>query len=234
MAVQIPAELMRSSPRPVRLTGGGRAVATLALALAAGAAFSGPWLYALAEDSAERRREAAVSTTAEVVRVDRERFTYSYAAAGRVYQGRARYRRRSPPGNGVVVHYRPSDPARSWLAGREPQGLPFWLVPVAPAGLALAALALGFALRRQRALLSEGYAALARVTEARRVRTGTHSGSGYRVDYEFRTLSGASRSGHFDDSKKPPPGSLLIILYDPDQPRRQARYPLSLVRIDAT
>ena len=82
----------------------------------------------------------------------------------------------------------------------------------------------------QRRLLAEGRPALARVTGSKRVVAG-HGGH-HHVQYEFRILSGAKRAGACDVRRNPPsPGATLVILYDSDEPRRQARYPLSLVRL---
>jgi hypothetical protein len=97
-----------------------------------------------------------------------------------------------------------------------------------PAGLG--SLLIFFALSRARDLLSGGRPAEARVTEVHRQ---THShGSSHRVELEFTVLSGAKHHGRLEQGSKPPAvGSTLIIVYDPDQPKRQARYPMKLVRV---
>jgi hypothetical protein len=48
------------------------------------------------------------------------------------------------------------------------------------------------------------------------------------VKYEFTALSGALRTGSFSCQNRLEPGTATVILYDPDNPRRAGRYPLSL------
>ena len=88
------------------------------------------------------------------------------------------------------------------------------------------------ALRRQRRLLEEGRPAIARVTSSRQ-RHGTHGHTHQHVEYEFTTLSGARRTGRFDAQRNVPvPGSTILVLYDPDEPKRQAPYPIRLYRVE--
>lgn len=242
-AALLPAELRRMVPRPVRLTAAGKAVAVLALLLAAGAVAAGIGLYLAAERDRSRleeiRREA-VTAEAEIIAITRRRgrqdqvtVIYQYAAGGRTYRGGARLRRREAArlrvGERLAIGYLPSAPERSWRLGREPAGVPLWTAPAVPAGLGLSAAALLLVLRGRRRLLAEGRAAPARV-----IRTEKLGGKQrlHRVHYEFTLPSGARRSGRFDVSGAPPePGAWLVILYDPDEPRRQGRYPFSLVRV---
>jgi hypothetical protein len=242
---RIPAELLRSIPRDVRLTATGRFVVVIANAMVAGALLSGILLGVLASRDRDRSRllEAeAISTQADVIEVQRtgsgsdsrRRIGYRFTADGRTYSGRASLRNRESRnlrrGSVVEIHYLSSNPERNWIARRPPRGVPIWAGPVVSASCALLAFALWWTLRKQRRLLAEGRAALARVTETKRVQTGNHRV--HRVGYEFHLLSGASRTGSFDQAKNPPPlGSTLTILYFPDDPRRQARYPLSMFRV---
>ncbi len=241
---QPPTELARSRPRFVVLTGAGQTTVAFVVALLLGALAAGLGLY-LAAERARGRRESVerngVIADAEVVelletRRKEKRYTvvYRYNAGTRAYDGRARvgraYWRALQVGSRIPVRYLPGAPEESWIRGREPKGVPYWVVPLGPAGLVLAAWALAWRLRRQRELLSEGRPALARVTHSKKV---VHQhGHLYRVYYQFQMLSGATRTGQFDVSRKPPPaGATLTIVYDPDDPDRQARYPLSLVRV---
>ena len=241
---QPPPELARMRPRYVRLTRAGRATVVLAVLLLAGALAAGVGLY-LAAERARARREAlerdGMIAEAEVVKLlqtrhKEQRYTvvYRYHAGASAYDGRSQvdraYWRGLQVGSHVPVRYLPSAPEESWIGGREPKGLPFWVVPLVPAGLALTAWAIAYRLRRQRDLLSEGRPALARVTHSKKV--AHQHGHVYRVYYQFRMLSGAARAGQCDVSRKPPPaGATLTIVYDPDDPGRQARYPMSLVRV---
>ncbi len=240
---ELPAELRRSTPRAVRLTGAGKAVAGVAAGLIAGAFTSGVWLGVSAEWKAARSallESEGVSIEAEVAGLRRTRgdnprrvVTYRYTTGGRTYRGQARLRpkdeRPLEVGSTVPVRYLPSDRGVSWMRGYEPGRVPFWLVPVVPACLALAAVPIALHLSRQRRLLAEGRPVIARVRHSRKVQ-GKHNV--HRVHFEFRIMSGAMRHAHFDKQEKPPPaGSTLAILYDREEPRRTARYPMSLVRL---
>jgi hypothetical protein len=87
--------------------------------------------------------------------------------------------------------------------------------------------------RRQRSLLAEGRLAQATVTAIKKVDHGEH-GKHWRVDYEFRTLSGARKTGHFNARKNPPArGAKVLVIYDRERPSRSTRYPLSFVRPQA-
>jgi hypothetical protein len=240
-----PAELLRMSPRPVHLTVAGRAVAATMVVLVAGACLGGAWLYAWATRDAARAmllRSEGVSIEGNVVGLGRTRgdhprpvVSYQYVAGGAPRSGRATLRphdrRTFALGETITIQYLPSEPDSSWLAGHEPRGVPWWVVPIVPVCLVLGALPIAHAFRKQRTLLSEGHVALAQVTSTRRVHHGQGHGA-YRVGYEFRILSGATRSGSFELGKNPPPiGSKLTVLYDPDEPTRNARYPLPFVRV---
>lgn len=240
---QAPPELLRSVPRPARLTGAGKIVAGFAVFLAAAALASGVLLYAFAtRDQARNARRASegVSTQAEVYRLSRtggdhpERVVrYRYTAGGRVYNGRVSMGLRESAdlevGSPLTVQYLPDDPGRSWLPGRL-GGVPVWTIAVVPPPLACWSFLIAALLRRQRRLLREGHVAGGRVVEVKRVHTGHHSG--YRMVYEYTTLSGAVCTRRLDVSHKPlPAGSALAVIYDPDRPQRSAPYPFPLVTV---
>ena len=85
---------------------------------------------------------------------------------------------------------------------------------------------------RQRRLLSEGRPALAVVTRLSEEKHGSHGHKlGKVIYYEFPLLSGATANGKTGPAKNPPTvGTTLCVLYDPEQPRRNAPYPFSLVK----
>lgn len=241
----VPAELLRSVPRQVALTGSGWVALAAAVLLSFGGLVAGAWLYVAAERDVALRREVAnnaVSTVAEVTSVQRRRdkegktdVTYSYTADGRDYAGRVRLSKRAgarlQPGARIPVRYLASAPQRSWLPGREPQGVEFWLVPLVALPLCAAGAVSALFLRRERRLLAYGRPALAQVTGARKFSKAQNHGHGYHVAFEFHLLSGARRTGSFDVQKNPPQaGAASVIVYDPEHPQRYARYPLQLVR----
>ncbi len=241
---QPPPELERMRPRSVRLTVAGKAAVVAVVALLASALFAGIWLYVAAERDRERLellKQQGRRTQAEVAergrtKGDQTRYfvVYRYTVDAQSYRGRANVRRsvwqKLGLGSSLQVYYLPSKPDRSWLPGREPNGVPPWVVPLVPIGLALATWPILYHLRRQWRLLSEGRAALAHVTHSKRV-SRSHGGAVHRAHYEFQILSGAVRTGRCDTAKTMPTGSTLTIVYDPDDPQCQARYPLSLVRV---
>jgi hypothetical protein len=152
---------------------------------------------------------------------------YRLDVQGRSYTGQARLGSeqwsRLRVGDGIAVHYLPSDPAGLRLASRRPDGMPVFLPYLVGGALALVAVLVQFPLRGQRRLLSEGRAALARVTKHHR---GEHGKS---YEYEFTTLAGRKVKGKSGPGKPPAVGSSVWVLYDPDYPRGNAVYPFSLV-----
>ena len=86
--------------------------------------------------------------------------------------------------------------------------------------------------RREWRLLAEGRAAAGLVTRHSKMRHGTHGKKlGMAAYYQFAQLSGALTEGHTDPREKPPAvGSTVCVLYDPENPRRNVLYPLSLVQ----
>ena len=225
----LPRELARSAPRQVTLTSAGMGVAISIAALIVGAIIAG----VLLSDRVSRDSDPTGVTTASIVNVQRrdERLvvTYSYSVGGREYAGRSRVRKfeRQPS---ATIRYVVSRPGESWLEGYAPRPAPFWLPWAVPGLLLFCTVPLLFLIRRQAALLREGRAALARITNTQKRKLGDHST--WRVDYEWRLLSGARRSGRHDLAKMPPPvGTHIPIIYDRDNPKRQAPYPFSLVRV---
>ncbi len=240
----LPAGLQRSVPRHVELSAGGKGVVALAILLLLAAPLLGAFLYLIASTQGEwwRRAESeAVNAQAEVMALgrtheDRPRpvVTYRYVAGGQSYEGRTVLRRGDrrtlEVGSVLPVHYAASAPQVSWMPGYEPARLPIWVVPLAPAGLAVAGFAMVFAVRRQRWFLTEGRAVVGRVTRRERVQHGSHPSQ--RIRYRFVMPSGAMREGHYDVAKGgPAEGQPVIVLYDSERPHRQTRYPLSLVRL---
>ena len=256
-AVQIPPELLRSVPRQVALSRAGKASVGIAIALVLGALATAVALSVTAgRDAAHYQvveNDSAV-TPGRVVAVgpvrDGKRLVhYSFVVDGREHSGQttlqSRYWRRMPVGTPVQVRYLPAAPEENWLLGHQPQGVPYWVVGVAPLSLLVGPVAIFISLRKQRGLLAEGRPALARVTRLKRIQghqaaghrlgytyTPGRHGAGYRVYYEFNDLSGAKHTGRANVGQNAPPeGSALVILYNIDEPRRNAPYPLPNVRI---
>jgi len=237
-----PRGLLQSRPRAVELTATGLALVTVAIVLFAGAIVAGIALYGEATRQAESRRAlmvGGVMTDGQVTRLwndgdNRRRVEYGFAVDGRSYSGRvtvsAQRRRQLATGSAVRVRYVPANPRLNDLGGVVRGGMPIALpFIVSPLIAALGGLCL-LIISGQRQLLTEGRAAPAVVT-AHRVHQSSHGGKHASIVYEFPLLSGAVASGKSSTSAKPPAvGSVICVLYDPDRPKRNALYPLSLVR----
>jgi hypothetical protein len=240
-----PLELQRSTPREVTLTAQGKALVVAILLFATAAIAGGVALAGKA--SADEHRWAAWKAEAVLVQGqvtglrkqgsgDNSKYfvDYSYAVNGEVYAASESVRpgewRRRKPGEPIEVAYRRSEPAQSWLPGHEPTGVPRYAAFLLGGGMLIPALILAHTIRRQRWLLEEGRAARAKVVGKKNI--SHEHGRHYRIDYEFQTLEGAKRSGRFNVNKKPPEiGEELIVVYDRDEEKRSARYPLSLVKV---
>jgi hypothetical protein len=103
------------------------------------------------------------------------------------------------------------------------------LALVVPPVLSLGAWVLWLLVRRQRRLVEEGRPAEARVISSKKQNAG--HGNYFRLEYEFRTLSGSRRVVKKDSTKNLAVGTSVTMLYDRDNPNRNAVYPLSMVRV---
>ncbi len=238
---QLPLELQRAVPRPVRLTTAGKIVLAAALLSVPEALVFGAWLYDVARRNlteAEQRRRAAIATEALVIDLRRSgksgwRVDYEFEAAdGRKHGGsfRVRHGRQGSyrPGSKLKVFYLSETPDVNWPAHMG-QGLPVWLGPAVAASLLSVSAGLLLWLRSQRRLLEEGRAAIGVVTRVDRIRGKSMR---YRVHYEFRLPSGAIQSGRYEIRRDPPSaGAAAILIYDPENPRRRRPYPFALVRV---
>jgi hypothetical protein len=234
-----PDGLERSGSRAVRLTAGGKIVSALAVALFAGALAAGIALGLLASRQAEERRllrEQGADTQGRVTRLWRSRdkdrqhwVTYQFAVQGRSYPGRAKLPRsvwtNLQVGSDLPVRYLPSDPALSYPRGYESMPMPMWVPGLVAAALAACGWLATFSIRRQRCLLARGRPAPAVVTRL------TRTQHGQTIHYEFPVLSGAIARGRGSPGRTPAAiGATICVLYDPENPRRNAPYPLPLVR----
>lgn len=239
----LPVELLRSAPREVRLTGLGRFAVATAILLVVGAIVFGVAMYETARDATDLQRRMADEgrvTTASVLssrttrgKNPRRIVEYEFPADGRVIRTEARLNARRSQhlvvGSTVPVRYLPADPETSWIEGHAPKGVPLAVIPIGVIGMLGGAWAIWWSLRRQRRLVEEGRATLARVKSVRPVRKGDKRVQ--RVVYEFTLMSGAKREGRADMYRKvPSEGELIPILYDKDDERRQLRYPTELYR----
>jgi len=242
-----PAGLDRSRPREVSLTSRGIALLILAGVLCLGAIAAGVGLTAVAGRAAEEARllqKDGQMADGQIIRLWRGRdddrqpwASYQFAIQGRTYQKNFKvpYRiwRNMSVGASFPVRYVPSRPDLNHLLGLAPRPLPPWVpIPIA-GGIALGGFFITLPIRSQRRLLAYGRTAPAMVTaHGKRVRTSHGADLGVQFTYEFPLLSGAIAKGKAGPSKNPPAvDSIIPILYDPDSPRKNAPYPLSLLKL---
>lgn len=242
----LPRELSLGATRSARLSRTGVSMYWLMafLVLAGFGVAGGLWLSSFREAEVERRLAAEgvqVRATVERIRIkrgDSKQYIahYVFDAGGRQHGGTARLRKRDrtrvTEGSQVAVRYFRGEPARNWMVGYEPKGVPAWVPIVAGAGVVLAAPLVLIPVRRERRLLEQGRAALATVTGVKK--TKGESGDVWKVEYEWRLLDGSTHRGKFDMGGKiaPEPGSRFALLYDRDNPRRHVRWPLTYVSVD--
>jgi len=230
-----------TTPREVQLTAAGSVVALLAGLFAAGAlaaALALPTLRVGQQTARDRLEREGIPADATIVRVtieqgeDRRRVvTYRYSAPDGEHEHTVRLsmrdRRETVEDGRLAIVYLPTEPSRSWLAGEGPGVMPLWLLPAIPIVLVLIAIALALRVQRDRELLREGRFAMARVVSSKKVQ-GSHS-HGYRVGYEFTTLSGATITASAKrDRPLPADMETIAVVYHREDPRRNAIYPLSL------
>ena len=215
----------------------------LAAALIVGGSLIGSVVYPAAQTANRRVAELeshGKRATGQVIRVNhrgsggdsRAVVEYQYTAGGQ-YTGRTDMRRRDAArlseGSPVTVRYLPTEPETSWIPGHEPRRRAVWPAFVILPACFAAATVLVALFRRQSSLLSDGRGALARVTQLEK--KASEYGTAWRVQYEWRLLSGAKRHGRYMHSGKEPPavGATIPIVYDRDEPGRHSKYPLKLV-----
>ena len=237
----VPQKLQYPGPRPVRLTTAGRVLVTVSVLLFAGAAVAGIMLEREARRQAANR-EAIVArgmtVAGEVIRLwprgeHRRRVRYRFEAEGGVHEAQmnvsSETRRSLEVGSPIAVRYLPGNPDVNDLGGTPRVRLPEWLPPLIAMVLAAVGALCLVALNRQRRLLTEGRAAPAVVTGHKKHHT-SHGGSYGTMTFEFALLSGSVRRGKSNTSSKPPAiGSVVCVVYDPDQPSRHGVFPFCLV-----
>ena len=235
-----PAGLGYGSMRPVRLTGHGKLMIALSGLFLLGSLALGVFLFRTARRQNDDRAlllDQGVSTTASVTRLwqtkdedSRRMVSYRFTVGGKTYRRgtevSTRIWRRLHVGDALLVSYLPARPSLNHPTEWPPEALPLWF-PY-PFALLMAGLAVLMVspVRRQASLLANGRPAPGRATGGKR---GNNNHTV--LTYEFRQLSGAIAKGSSVSRRPPAAGTPLVIVYDPERPRRSAIYPMSLVRL---
>ena len=238
-----PDSLGYSSLRPVRLARGGVALAALIAAFTIGGFVLGAVLAGRSRSQASDREllnDQGLLTDATVLRVWRSggedstrRVRYRLEVQGREFVSSPSVPRRIwdtlKVGSTIPVRYLPADPAINHPADWDVRVTPWWLAFLVPAMFGGLAWIMALLIRRQWRLLGEGRPAPGIVTGLKK------SDKAVSVLYQFRLLSGAIHKGRgaTGTSKSVPAvGAVVCVLYDPENPRRNSLYPLSLVRLE--
>jgi hypothetical protein len=237
-----PPELAGSGERTVGLTGGGIALMVLAAALFLGGIAAG---IAISRQShAETANRDLLSTQgkdAEAVitrlwhsadKDNRSMVTYRFEVEGRIYSKSVTASRSlwktMVVGAPLAVRFVPFNPTINRPRGWEESVAPAWLPYLV--GLMLAGISAGlvFIVRRQMHLLSEGRPAPAVVTRYSSAQHGQKN-----IHFEFALLGGGMAKGRSGPVRKPLPaiGATVCVIYDRDNPSRNAVYPFDLVKV---
>jgi hypothetical protein len=236
-----PAELIGSGPRETRLSGAGIAISVLAGLLILGGAAAGIGLERVAKREMDEQallREQGKQAEGSVTKLWRARdkenspmVAYEFQAEGSVY-GRSveaplAIWKRLAVGAPLEVRFLPADPARNHPRDWEESIMPIWVPFVLGGLLSAGGIVLAFVLRRDIGLLSEGRPAPAVVTRY------SNAGHGQKnVHYEFPLLSGSVAKGKSGPTRTLPAiGTTLTVIYDSDNPRRNAAYPFQMVKL---
>ncbi len=235
-----PRELSRALPREVQLAACGMALAVVGALLLAGAAAAYLALHAAALRGAQREArldQQGVNTEATITRLwrrsgkeRRTMVTYQFQHDGHIYEGSAGVPQKAwrglREGEPLAVRYMAGDPAenepRDWRKSPIPEWLPMTLAAVFAAIGAL----LFYWIGRQKRLLSEGRTAPGIVTH---YTCGQH-GSKW-AHYEFAVGRAVSKGAAGVSKGSPKVGDTVCVVYEAENPRHNARYPMELVKL---
>jgi hypothetical protein len=237
-----PRGLERSRPRDVSFTPAGWGLAIFSGALVAAGLVAGFVLFVGAASQQQERlrlRADGVDTDAVVTRLwvtkgdsPRHYAAFQFEADGRQVSGSQRLSRaawnRLHVGSTIPVRYTAGNPLVYSALGRDRGAVAEWMAYAAGLGLAALGALVVVPLVRQRRLLVEGRPAPGLVIKRRTTRTqhGTH----HEIRYEFALINGAAHAGK-SAARKYQEGQSIAVLYEPDNPARNAPYPLALVRL---
>jgi len=189
------------------------------------------------ESRARRLMAEGRDTEAAVTGLSSRGVYYHYTLDGRNYDAYAaiasEHSHKLQVGSSLTVRYLPSDPAHAYPSrnprSRAEDQLIVWLMPCLLLGfpLTFATLQLSFVWPQHR-LLAGGHASRAVVT---RCRVSQGRSAGYVLYYEFPVPDSGLCQGKGSSGPPLAEGSVVTVLYDPNNPRRNAPYPMDTVRL---
>jgi len=244
-------ELDQPLPRPVRLSGVGITRLVVALAcivfgvgLAASACRDELRRQAKNESVVRRLttegRETQATVTHLYAGMGGYVVSYEYTVDGRSFQRGAfiaeEQWRSLEVGSPLTIRYLPSNPDDAYPDAAPPNPQNYSSIALPMVGMILF-LMLSFAticlwdVVSQRRLLARGDAALGIVI---RCKAGTRDRiSGFYLNYDFSFPGGAPYQGRDFSGSQQTEGSPVTVLYDPNNPRHSALYPMGTVRLAA-
>ncbi|MGA9669331.1 MAG: DUF3592 domain-containing protein [Terracidiphilus sp.] len=244
-------ELDQPLPRPVRLSGVG--ISRLVVALAcivfgvgmAASACRDELRRQAENESVVRRlttegRETQATATHLYTGMGGYVVNYGYTVDGRTFQRGAfiaeEQWRSLEVGSPLAIRYLPSNPHEAYPDSAPPNSQNYSSIALPMAGMILF-LTWSFAticlwdVVSQRRLLARGGAALGIVT---RCKAGARDRiSGYYLNYDFSVPGDAPYQGRDFSGPQQAEGSPVTVVYDPNNPRRSALYPMGTVRLAA-
>jgi hypothetical protein len=238
---QPPKELECARPREVGLTLAGKTIAGMAITTLLGGLIGGLILFVNASRDNEMRGRilnSGLDVRGEISRCwtsgsDPVRYwvEYVYHVEGQAYLGRLSTRRNywlDLQRTGTLkVRYLPEDPQQHLAVGYEPDVYPLAVFAIVAGVLFLVEWLFIRILVMQRRLLAEGRPAPAMVTKIGR--TADHGKK--IVHYVFKDLGGRLIDGKSGPQRNPPAiGSILNVIYEPDNEKHNRIYPLALVK----
>ena len=234
-----PEELQSSPPRPVRLSASGITVVLLTIGMVVGGIVLGIKTGERFTSETENRRlleEQGREAEGSIIRLwvtsDKNRthkVSYRFSTGQQVIDGQANAPRRIweglSEGSPLRIRYATSDPKINHPVGWDKDIPPQWIAWMLPVTFSAVTLFLIWSLRRQKRLLEDGRAAPGVITKVRRVK------GGLRVRYDFLLQGGMKEQGSGMARRgRPEVGELVTVIYDPDEPKRNAPYPFDMVR----
>jgi hypothetical protein len=152
---------------------------------------------------------------------------YTYTAPDGVHSASARvttsFYNRVAPGSAARVVYASSNPGVHQI--EDSMATPAWLKYTVFLPFAVF-LVIPFVVWRQKSLLEYGMPAGAVVERVAPTK------GGWMITYQFLGASGDTVKGRCSVSVKPNAGDTITVVYDPDRPKRSARYPLKYAKLE--
>jgi hypothetical protein len=225
-----------SSLRPVQLSAQGTAIAVLAALLVIAGPVMGVFIAKQSRSQLEKQRllrEQGVDATAVITRLwqtggkdSKHMVSYRFDAGTGKASAPSKIWRSFTVDAALPIRYVPSRPdvnhPAAWNASIPPAVLPYAIAAM----MLLPGALLGVVMRKQMRLLSEGRPAPGVITALRR------ADKNVTVLYEFQLLNGSVAKGRSAGGRRPPGvGTRCCVIYDPENPKRNAMYPMPMVKL---